>query len=448
MPCIRKALPIVVAALAFVGPQVAWACHEATVCLKWQAKFNDDMHGLELAPMEQVPARGARFTLVRPAPEPPLSGVLDQDGCVTFDTQFGYGHKILVYAEAWVGERDVVANKYPVHITTRSDGDDGPFFWLVDLVGLAPNDSVTYPIPNETSDPVAQLIAAATEIIYRLGSPRLNVLPSGQKALRMKYTPWKANGRFNDPLEIEVGPDSFQEKFLIAHEIGHWLQNSWGAYFDVGFYPYDYEADEPYCQFAVKELKDDKMVVLENDAGEHGMRSAEFSTGAAKEGLAHFIAAVVFNDFTDAGNLASEDGYFHYYKDISTPSYLDFYNKGSLVSLRGGTDPETAIDGTLGGENRWVENRCADDWNNPLVPGVSSELDWLRFFWYFLTAEDDAPTVEEIMLVLKARHDGKSDPDYLMGRDNAYPAIRVALIDLLPAFTTRFEAANVETGAR
>lgn len=98
------------------------------------------------------------------------------------------------------------------------------------------------------------------------------------------------------------------------------------------------------------------------------------------EGFAHFVAAVAFND------IAQADGVFRYYKDIDTsadgvPAYTDFVGAGNRVSLQGGVG--TSV---LGGHNAWVagEQDCDQDWNNG-TNEVTSEIDWMRFFWQFLT---------------------------------------------------------------
>jgi len=105
MARIHKILPIVLSGLAYSTPRGASACHDVTLCLNWQANVNDDGFGEPSFVGDKVRASGARIMLIRPSPEPPLSGFLGQDGCMTFKTQFAYGHKVVVYAEAWVGTR-------------------------------------------------------------------------------------------------------------------------------------------------------------------------------------------------------------------------------------------------------------------------------------------------------------------------------------------------------
>ena len=73
--------------------------------------------------------------------------------------------------------------------------------------------------------------------------------------------------------------------------------------------------------------------------------------------------------------------------------YLDFEANDGDISLAGGT-----LTSTLGGPSQWVQTQCPDDWDYPLQPSsegdeVSSEIDWLRFFWQFTTTPaEDLPT--------------------------------------------------------
>ncbi len=117
----------------------------------------------------------------------------------------------------------------------------------------------------------------------------------------------------------------------------------------------------------------------------HGIRSAEFSSGAMPEGFGHFVASVAFN----ADRSVDADGEFRYYKDADEallPSYETFESEtgNRLVSLKGGTTAATA-----GGANRWTELECSNDWEYALANNgveVTTEIDWLRFFWRLMTS--------------------------------------------------------------
>lgn len=446
----RTFLPFALVGLALAAPRLASACHPRTICVKWETQITDNGFGedfvFEEVPGEDkilAPARGAKVQLIPPAPEPPLSTFLDQEGCLTFETQFAHGHKLLVYAEAWVGSPD------PVQIRMeRQEVFQGAFltdfFWIVHLHGLVPNDTTEFVIPGEEKDPIVPLMALSTEVMHRFDE--LDVLPPPPASLRVQFLDWFGNARGGCSL-IQVGPDSFREKFIVAHEMGHWLECEWNADATPGTnYGYGMnnmpKAPDPPCRFDVLDPEDLMGNLINTDARSHGIRSAEWSSSAMGEGFAHFIAAVAFNNFLDLDNSANEDGVFRYYKDINTgllPDYVDFMDPqqgNSRVSLLGGTDSNT-----LGGVNRWTENMCLGDWQ---IDEVSTEIDWMRFFWHFLTRAGNPPTLPQILdfLAFVAANPGL----YPMDDINVFPQLQQAMGDSLPQFLTRFNAANAAMG--
>lgn len=445
----RTALPLAIVGIIAVSSRVASACHPRTVCLRWGTEIIDDEFG-EYVLGETIPARGTKVQLFPPPPEPPLTTFLDQEGCLTFHSQYAYGHKIMVYNEAWIGSLDPlemvqirVTRQYTANGATQSD-----FMWPVDLHGIAPNDVVPVTIDTEQIDPIAPLMAIATAVMHRFYE--LDVFPPTPASLEIEFEDWRGNAR-GWCNHIEVGPDSFREKFLVAHEMGHWLQCHWDGYFgplpDEEDYKYGDNGDprvpEEPCQFAInppKDLMGNTLMVT--DGGYHGLRSAEWSGAALREGFAHFIASVVFND------TSGEDGIFRYYKDIDISmleSYEDFVDPmldNSRVSLFG--DP-MSCDPCYGGEPRWTESQCLPDWNEG---GVSNGMDWMRFFWYFLAKEGDSPTLREILEFF----DFAEDNDTVLlefGFDlyNVGPTLRAALGEsALSDFADRFEEANCVMG--
>ncbi len=439
MVCIRKVLPIVLAAGVLAAPQIASACHNVTVCLNWQPKLIDEGFGEVYLLGETVRARGARVTFIRPAPEPPLSGILGQDGCMTFETQFAYGHKVVVYAEAWVGTPAVYlhAHRKPLAMKTEQP----PGFWLVDLHGMAPDDVVEALIGDEKTDPISPLMAVATEVIARLGE--LDVIPEGSPELKFVFKDYWAGAEGSCGL-INIGPDSYHEKFVIAHEIGHWLQCEWGG--DLGDPPLDYKygqnpsppPDIP-CRFGVNGALDLELKPIKTNAGQHGIRSAEWSTMAMVEGFAHFIATVAFNEV----DIPDGEGWFRYYKDINVDdfdAYEDFVSASSRVSLLGGTANENPV----GGENRWTENQCPNDWDGD---DVSTELDWMRFFWRFLTKDGATkPTLRQILEFLVYVTDDSLL--YPIDKSNVWPQLAEAMgaSSGFDQFLTRFQEANTVMG--
>ena len=168
----HTALGLLIMASVCAYSQSVSACNERSVCVYWDSEISDNDVGEDYLIEDKIRARGARITLIRPAPEPPISTFLDQNGCLSFETQYAYGHKLLLYADAWIGTTD------PVRIyAQRQETDDGPietdFVWIIDLQGLAPDDVVTVPIKADATDPIAPLMAIATGTMYRLSEEGL-----------------------------------------------------------------------------------------------------------------------------------------------------------------------------------------------------------------------------------------------------------------------------------
>ena len=402
---------------------------------------------------DKVPARGTRVTLMRPVPEPPLRTFLDQEGCLTFESQYAYGHKLVVYADAWVGHVEP-GPPDPVQLRVgRQEMDGGnyetDFFWIVDVDEIAPNSVVEVSFEWQKTDPIVPIMAVATEVLHRFA--QLEVLPPEPTgALLIVFRDWYGGALFFGPNNvvpgsnmIRLGPDSYQEKYVIAHEMGHWLQYTWGTYLNAGLgYGYGNDDDnmgdlkpDPPCKFKVSPPMNfsNPMMPIGTNANTHGIRSAEWSVGAMEEGFAHFIASATFND-------AEEDGIFRYYKDINTefnkPHYDAFVAADLKVSLYGGTNVNT-----LGGKNRWTDSMCTNDWAEP---GVSSEIDWLRFFWHYWTRSGTSPTLPEILEFFA----WVVDENYAIDDTNVGTVLRTALGESQwSSFGGRFEQANCDMGA-
>jgi hypothetical protein len=205
----------------------------------------------------------------------------------------------------------------------------------------------------------------------------------------------------SDLRKLALGPGASRHRFLVGHEMGHWIQSR--TQVDEGgpsglrpLYTYPAVCHEspagpdPACQFAVvydqPSLDSDWADYLKGRIELHGIRSSEYSSAAMVEGFAHFASSAAFNDIEE------ESGEFVYYKDIdvqAVTAYESFVeNDGYRVDLPGSA---TGLGGTVG----WVDAQCENDWSTlfgddaeQFPTAVSSEIDWLRFFWAFLTSQD------------------------------------------------------------
>lgn len=432
MACIHKALPVMLAGLTVAAPQLASACETVTICLKWHPMLVDDAFGEEVSDDGgYAAARNAHVILVRPPPEPPLNRLLDGEGCMTFETQFAYGHKVVVYAEASVG---TPPQRIRASRKEKSGGPSQLAMWHVDVVGLTPNDILLVPIVGVEPDPIAPIMAVATDVMHRFD--QLGVLPpAGSQLLDILFKDYLA-GAHSDDKFMELGPSSHNQKFVVAHEMGHWLSANWGVALGPGT-AYEY-GDPPStppaapCRFAAGDVKDLYGNDIDANASSHGLRSAEWSSAAMSEGLAHFIASAAFNDIS----INDADGMFHYYKLIDKilfPDCADLVDNSYKVSLLGGP---------LGGQNSWTKNQCLSDF---MADGVSSEIDWMRFYWRFLTkAGGSKPTLREILEFLAyATTDPGLEPE-VFTKTNVWPLLRQSMDASVNyfQFVTRFEEAN------
>lgn len=271
--------------------------------------------------------------------------------------------------------------------------------------------------PEDDTIPMASIFGVATETVHRLhglegsggslltGIHELNIFieKDGQNA--------RASSDFSGIIIGEFG--GMDRKFIIGHEIGHWLQDQVaGGFGALSNTTYNYgpvACDPPHdpfapngnppgcphnaaCQFFVEgTLEDPEPFNTAGSPNRHGIRSAEFSSGAMIEGFGHFVSAAAYNDLDTTGR-------YHYYKDIDEeqlPDYFDFEQgpDARQVELAGG-----AAASTVGGRSQWVRLECSEDdvtgfndWEHPLEEAplgqeVSSEIDWLRLFWQYATA--------------------------------------------------------------
>jgi hypothetical protein len=355
---------------------------------------DDDEYG-SISFAATVPAAGLRVTLIRPYPEPPLGVYLNDDGCVEFPTQFNAGHSFIWYPEAIVG--DEAGTSHPVRVkvfeTTVQDNADQDLPTAVLVPPIADGASVLHEVEPAALQ-LTSILAIATAVIRRLHSMPDSPLEDGAQ-LRLFRDDLALNGDLAKADAIRLGVDSGNEKFLIAHEMGHWFQSLRSRQLgDDGAWAfnYDWPVVSPNCDFLVEDFG---MFHDEPNEGsnQHGIRSAEFSSGSMPEGFGHFVASVAFNT-TPQEDAAAPEGIFHYYKNIdidAVPAYEDFVDPmldDLRVQLDGG-----ALSSTWGGASRWVDLQCdvtanVGDWDPPGTTWeVTSEIDWLRFFWQFHTAD-------------------------------------------------------------
>jgi hypothetical protein len=329
-----------VLAATWLVPGTAKACHDITICLHWVVQSVDSGFGEDFGVGDSVPARGGRVSIIPPPLEHPREVYLDEQGCHTFESDYVTGFKIVAYSDALLGaNRNVRIRAYE----EPSDlGADIRYAEVLDLNNVTPESIVDLTTEYR---PAFNLLAWAVHVVWQIDSQTMPRL-SGPHSMRIFRDTESKGGDFDVRIRGPSQADPYAEggivrKFLIGHEVGHWLQQQWQVD-DLLGWDYSYPVVDPNCEF-----------VALTGSSEHGIRSAEWSSGALIEGIAHFFSSSAFNDIT------TEDASFVYYKEIDTnavPAYVDFVTDGSIVTLGANQNPQ------YGGPLQWVQTMCPDDW--------------------------------------------------------------------------------------
>lgn len=318
-------------------------------CMRWVYESIDSGFGEDYYQQGQyMKARGMKVSVDHPNWASPLLFYASKDnGCFTFPSTENMGFEVTIFAEARLGSND--------DITLQTS----------DTKAQAYNDDVAtwYQVVNPGGIPrriYLQTEAAEESTLMGFGSFAFHWVDShtspglsGPKKLRLVTDNPTCEGSCQPDDFVEMKPGDSNRKFLVGHEVGHWIHRKWASTFGLSAGAYGADAGGAFCAF--------------NGVGNHAMRSRETAAGAFVEGFAHYLSAVAWNDHDDT------EGWFKYYKEIEGLAYEDFQADNWMVDLEGdGPDPS-------GGGSAWMENQCV------ALDGHSVEMDWLRFFWDYRT---------------------------------------------------------------
>jgi hypothetical protein len=351
-------------------------------------------------------ASGARYTIgVFPPKIPVPGGYADQDGCVDFESETNGNIYVNMYAEQRLeldNDEVVTVRSFPtqwfydqwfdstknwtkvpktIFLLNGSDyGGCGDANHAPCLINLKP--TVLYSeIGNIQATAVATLqrLTELVDLPFNFNYTELNLL--GEDCPGYAHNSCAAN-----PIRIaETGCESqnpayachSRYKFVIGHEVGHWIQGLWAGSMPSGYGDTGGGADD--------------FAACWSEAGDlfaHLLFSREHAGAAFNEGFAHFMSTLVFNDVDDT------TAYFDYYKD-----YSGIYSGANLQTLNASHgSPDIAEDIDPGGV---ICNVCGGS------SSKGTEYDWLAFYWAYLTTGNDAsqPTVVEILTHLDAAID-------------------------------------------
>jgi len=326
------------------GPSGQWE-----FCMRWVYQSIDSGFGEDYYQQGQyMKARGMRVEVDHPNWASPLTLYANKDnGCFSFAAVENMDFKVTIFAEARLGDGDDIFVK--TFDTKQQAALDDVATWVqVVNPGGAPRRIY---LQNEAAEE-SNVMAFGSFVLHWVDSHTSPGLP-GPKTVKILTDNPDCAGSCQPYDYVEMKPGDGNRKFLVGHEMGHWIHRKWSISLGLNAGAYDADSGGAFCEF--------------NGVGSHAMRSRETSAGAFIEGFAHYLSALAWNDHDDT------EGWFKYYKEIDGLAYEDFKADNWLVDLEGdGPDPS-------GGVTAWMENQCF------VVAGHSVEMDWLRFYWDYRT---------------------------------------------------------------
>jgi hypothetical protein len=292
-------------------------------------------------------AHGARYRVYDPATDAWSEGFADvETGCFSLESTATTGFVIQVFAETQLAGNNRI-HGYESHEAWEVDAP-APYWEIAADPGASSGTHVYFTPPSSLSS----LMGVAA---WTLSDEELRLVAD------VCFGDLEEYGSCASGSSIWVQPSNDDRKFLVSHEVGHFVERQWGA-FSPGGASYVYDNPHPACAF--------------DDVGLHAMRSREEATLSFREGMAHFLSLLAYNDLDDG------DAVFQYYKHYQPPAPLESYAYDLIDVAADGPAP-------AGGDVAWNDAECEAH----LSPeeGYSVEQDWLRFLWDYLTDPGAAP---------------------------------------------------------
>lgn len=269
------------------------------------------------------------------------------NGCFSFPAAENSGFEVTIFAEARLGENDDITLQT---FDTKAQALAGKVLEWHQVVNPGGLPRRIY-LQNEACEE-SSVMAFSSFMFHWIDSQTSPSLP-GPKTLKLLTDNPSCEGSCQPYDYVEMKPGDGNRKFLVGHEVGHWIHRKWSTTLGLHAGAYDDNAGGPNCEF--------------NGVGSHAMRSRETAAGAFIEGFAHYLSSLAWNDHNDV------EGWFKYYKEVQSPAYADMEADNWRIDLEGnGQNPS-------GGISAWMENMCTP------ISGHSVEMDWLRFYWDYRT---------------------------------------------------------------
>lgn len=313
-----------------------------TICLRWptywvDAGFGED-YGVE--PEAAWRARGSRVQILANG-DLIFDDWLDSNGCTpVIDSPHKTNFFIVAYSVAQAAGNTVVVKDF--------NGDVDSYVRVVDNVGGSGVKHYTLPQTNRSN-----LLAASTFTLERWGT-----LSGETFELNDRCDP---NG--NQCCDCANGDGIWisrrTRKFIISHEVGHRL---------LSLYTGGYTND------CTKVIQGMNIPCTQADPTSHALTSNEWSSCAAMEGWAHFVAVRAYND------------------------HLEGNEPGATFQYWSGTGLTVDVEqGPVGGVDRFYESMCGG--TGATAGGSGVELDWLRHWWdYHTDPAPEGPVSAQLMM--------------------------------------------------
>ncbi len=344
-----------------LGPTAHAAPQTATLCARYAVAYRDADPAVGddfVTDNQPRAARGAlivvRDTVTHEATMTYLAEDGATPGCATLPLDDAATYSVVLKSTASVSGNLV-----------RIEGVDGLLYGVVLDSALVPTGgTVSYVTPVRPHWNVAAVWGWAlwknpAGLVGEVLTGVVNAAPSGYIGGGAAYLS-QADGRVHYNDDLNEWPTD--DKYIIAHELGHLI--AFAKTNGAGWVK-SYDADPEGC--------------FTNPDRDHEANSKEHQSAAITEGIAHYYAAIAFNDRGDA------DCWFRYYKTIDynyDPADGIDFEDSYLAGWQAQPNPSVSC------QDHWEDTLHTACWARgvaqsltPTARGRGIEWDWLQFFW-------------------------------------------------------------------
>ncbi|MFT7486511.1 MAG: hypothetical protein ACI9F9_002366, partial [Candidatus Paceibacteria bacterium] len=247
-------------------------------CMRWIYESIDSGFGEDYYQQGMyMKARGMKVVIDHPNWGAPQIFYANKDnGCFTFPSTENSGFEVTIFAEARLGTNDDITIQSCDTKQQAYNDDVASWYQVVNPGGLPRR---IY-LQNEASEE-SSIMAFGSFMFHWIDSQTSPSL-AGPKKLQLLTDNPTCEGSCQPGDYVEMKPGAGNRKFLVGHEVGHWMHRKWSITLGASLTAYDDNAGGPNCAF--------------DGLGSHAMRSRETAAGAFIEGFAHYLSSIAWND--------------------------------------------------------------------------------------------------------------------------------------------------------